>query len=308
VVVQPKTIVDMVDVDRVPAEVRLQLLSYLCPGNVFKLRYDLDKGTTEKRGFPVFEICKTLRRCTRIEMWVKVSVSYPFRGLEEWAWSVSDYLEETKSFCQYITLTLRLPKIESNGNTAFDLPAARIFRATKNLHPYTQFKVVAADEDEDEAYMGPLVELTTIGKKLLILVYYLLKLSPDPLNQPIPRIWIDKDLRFSHAEIEYEDGQFEHVPYFGDYTSDEVHDKAYHLMQFFLGHYDSNTGDDDGCCARAGRICSRHHLCRRHSHHTGGRACGILLICVSLTVIEVYVNDGGIQAVAIACGQNKRFG
>jgi hypothetical protein len=51
VVVQPKTIVDMADVDRVPEEVRLQLLSYLCPGNVFKLRYDLDKGTTEKEVF-----------------------------------------------------------------------------------------------------------------------------------------------------------------------------------------------------------------------------------------------------------------
>lgn len=249
VVVQPKTIeIFWNNVWMSSWHVR-RLISYLCDDGILELRYDLDKGTVVKKGPPFYDISEKLRReCMHfhhIQMDVMASVSYPFRGLEEWAWSVSDYLEETRSCCQYITLTLRLPKIDSNGNAAFYLPAARIFRATQDLHPHTQFKVVAADEDEDEAYTGPLVELTTIGQNLLVFVYDLLKLSSDPPNQPIPPIWVDRDLRVSHAEIECEDGQIMHVPYSRDCTLDEVNDKAYHLTEFFRGFPFSNNGVKD---------------------------------------------------------------
>ena len=139
-----------------------------------------------KKGAPIFDISRKLRNdCMlyyHIQMEVRVFASYPFRGLEEWAQSVCDYLEEMRSACQYITITLRLPETESNCNLALYLPAARIFRATKNLHSYTEFKVVTVDEDRDEAYTGPLVLLTTNGQKLLIFVHHLLRLSSDPFN------------------------------------------------------------------------------------------------------------------------------
>ena len=247
-IVQPKTISSLLKYRH--DTLTDTLIGYICPDYTLKLSYDLDKGTVVKEGCPIYDISNTLRiDCMKhyeVRMEVMVSVSYPFRGLEEWAQSVCEYLEETRSACQYITLTLRLPKTESSSNTAFYLPAARLFRATTNLHPCTEFKVVAADEDEDKAYTGPLVELITIGLKLLIFVHHLLRLSSDPFNQPIPRIWMDKDLQISHAEIEDECGRSVHVPNsLGDYTSDEVYDKAYHLMLFFRGTHNSNTGVGD---------------------------------------------------------------
>ena len=57
---------------------------------------------------------------------------------------------------------------------------------------------------------------------------------------------MDEDLQVSHAEIEDEYGRSVHVPSnLGDYTSDEVHDKAYHLTMFLMGTHNSNTGVGD---------------------------------------------------------------
>ena len=246
VVVQPKTIVDMLYHYHAEGsrEISRRIMNYICPHDV-QLHYDIDKRTTEKSGPPLFDVCKKLRKLCNflIYMKVTVSVSYPFRGLEEWARSVYDYIEETRSSCLQITLTLRLPKTDSNGNAAFYLPAARIFRAIKDLIPWRIFKVVAADEDE--ANVKASIDLTTICHNLIVLVYHLLKLSPDPFHQPTPPIWIDTDLRVSHAEIECEDGRIMHVPYSREYTSDEVHEKASHLIEFFNGTPFSNTEAED---------------------------------------------------------------
>jgi hypothetical protein len=192
----------------------------------------------------VFEVCKKLRQCTPIGMWVTVSVSYPFQDLEEWAQSVSGYIQDMRRPCQYIMVILRLPQAGSNSSTEFFFPAVLFVRALKQILPWAEFKVVAADEDE--ANVRSSIDLATICQHLLIFVYDLLKSSSDPVNQPIPRIWIDKDLRVSHAEIEDDDGRSVYVhSNLGDYTLEELDDDAWNVRQFFLGYHGFYTGNED---------------------------------------------------------------
>lgn len=254
-VVQPKTFVDMFkDYRMPPLRFILWVRDYICPDHVLEIRYDIDKRTKEKTGPPLYDICQKLRdgciwRCFYF-MKVTVSISYPFKGLEEWGQSVSGYLNAIRSCNKKIVFILRLPQADSDGKTNIYLPAVRLFRGTMGIYPYPEFKVVGVDGDEDEANVRPLTDLASIGKKLLIFVYHLLGLSSDPLHQPIPRIWIDKDLQVSHAEIEDEYGRSVHVlSNLGDYTSDEVYEKAFHLVLFFTGNYEY-TGVEDAAAPK----------------------------------------------------------
>ena len=256
VVVQPNTIIDMLDPYRAGGshEVSRRIWNYVCPHGV-QLRYDIDKRTTEKIGPPLSDICKRLRKLCLLLTYMKVtvSVSYPFHGLEEWAQSVSGYLGAAKSNGQNcITVILLLPQTDSNGKKEFYLPAVRLVRATKDLGARTTLRVVTANTDENKANVEESTDLGSFGQNLLLFIRDLLEMSPDPFNEPIPRIWIHKDyLEVSHAEIEAEDGRVVRVPY--ELGKSAVEDAADDLVMFFLGYHGSNTGDEDAAAPELAR-------------------------------------------------------
>lgn len=152
VVVQPKTIVDVLHPISKHPELSRRVMDHVCHDCVFEIRYDLDKRTKEKNGPPFYEVCH--RICNK-DVWyfffrlrITATTSYPFKGLEEWGQIVSDYLEATRSGTRGIVVILRLPQADSDGRTDIYLPAVRLFRVTKDIDPWTKFKVVAVDEDE----------------------------------------------------------------------------------------------------------------------------------------------------------------
>ena len=246
VVVQPKTILCLFQSG---ITIQETLFGYICPDDTLELSYDLDKGTKKKAISPIFDTCKELRQTFLQHSIVKINVttspSDQFEDLEEWTRSGCSYLEATGSPLQYINVILRVPKTDKDGSTNHRFSAVHLFRAAKDLIPYAELAVVAADEDE--AHVQPLCDLADLSRRLLIFVHNLRKSSKDPVNQPIPRIWLDKDLQVSHAEIE-DDGRIVRVPNdLSKYTSGDLHDEASRLKEFYYGR--TVLGPEDGNAA-----------------------------------------------------------